>query len=39
MKNVFYASAAALALSAGAGFADGHLKFAPGDGAFTWDSF
>ncbi|GHE94330.1 alpha-glucoside ABC transporter substrate-binding protein [Aliiroseovarius zhejiangensis] len=39
MKHVFYASAAALALSAGMAQADQHLKFAPGEGAFSWDSF
>ncbi|MCI2393538.1 ABC transporter substrate-binding protein [Aliiroseovarius sediminis] len=43
MKLGFYASAAAMALTAGltAGTAqaDGHLKFAPGEGAFSWDSY
>ncbi|WP_298571193.1 ABC transporter substrate-binding protein [uncultured Aliiroseovarius sp.] len=39
MKNVFYASAAALALTAGIAQADNHLKFAPGEGTFSWDSF
>ncbi|MCK8485042.1 ABC transporter substrate-binding protein [Aliiroseovarius sp. S2029] len=39
MKHVFYASAAALALSTGMAQADQHLKFAPGEGAFSWDSF
>ena len=39
MKNVFYASAAALALTAGMAHADGHLEFAPGEGPFSWDSY
>ncbi len=39
MKKTFYASAAALALMANAAMADGHLKFAPGEGAFSWDSY
>ena len=38
MKTYFYAGAAALALFAGQAVADGHLKFAEGEGAFTWSS-
>lgn len=38
MKTRFYAGAAALALVAGMASADGHLKFAEGEGAFTWSS-
>ncbi|WP_371168950.1 ABC transporter substrate-binding protein [Aliiroseovarius sp. 2305UL8-7] len=39
MKNVFYASVATLALTAGMAQADGHLEFAPGEGPFSWDSY
>jgi alpha-glucoside transport system substrate-binding protein len=39
MKSTFYAGAAVLALTAGTAMADGHLKFAPGEGAFSWDSY
>ncbi len=39
MKPTFYAGAAVLALTAGTAMADGHLKFAPGEGAFSWDSY
>ncbi|MHA6323854.1 ABC transporter substrate-binding protein [Roseivivax sp. CAU 1753] len=39
MKTSLYASAAALALSAGSAHAAGHLPFNPGEGAFTWDSY
>jgi len=39
MKHVLYAGVAALALSTGMAAADGHLKFAPGEGDFTWSSF
>ncbi len=39
MKNSLTASVAALALTAGLAHADGHLMFAPGEGAFNWDSF
>ena len=39
MKPTLYAGAAVLALTAGSAMADGHLKFAPGEGAFNWDSY
>jgi len=39
MKPTLYAGAAVLALTAGTAMADGHLKFAPGEGAFSWDSY
>ncbi len=39
MKHMLFASAAALALSAGAASASSHLVFAPGEGAFTWQGF
>ncbi len=39
MKTRLYAGAAALALTAGMGHADGHLFAAPGEGAFNWGSF
>ncbi|MEM9318477.1 MAG: ABC transporter substrate-binding protein [Pseudomonadota bacterium] len=39
MKTQLFASAAALALVAGAAQADGHLLFAPGDGGFNWESY
>lgn len=39
MKQTLLAGAAALALSAGAATAAGHLPFAPGDGDFSWDSY
>ena len=39
MKPTLYAGAAVLALTAGSAMADGHLKFAPGEGAFSWDSY
>jgi alpha-glucoside transport system substrate-binding protein len=39
MKRSLYAGVAAFALMAGAAHADGHLMFAPGEGAFNWDSF
>ena len=39
MRKTFFASAAVVALSAGGAFAGGHLPFAPGDGAFSWDSY
>jgi len=38
MKTTLYASAAALALTAGMAQADGHMVFTPGEGAFNWDS-
>ncbi|MDG1279757.1 MAG: ABC transporter substrate-binding protein [Pseudorhodobacter sp.] len=38
MKSRFFASAAALALLSGAGFAQ-DLKFPVGEGAFNWDSY
>ena len=39
MKSVYFASAAALAIVASTAHADGHLPFAVGDGAFSWDSY
>ncbi|MFT6452853.1 MAG: alpha-glucoside transport system substrate-binding protein [Halocynthiibacter sp.] len=39
MKYTLVAGAAALALTAGAATAAGHLPFAPGDGDFSWDSY
>ncbi|MFV1876749.1 ABC transporter substrate-binding protein [Nioella sp.] len=39
MKKSLLAGAAALALTAGMAQADGHMMFAPGDGAFNWDSY
>ncbi|WP_422048457.1 ABC transporter substrate-binding protein [Shimia sp.] len=41
MTPKLYASAAALALMAGTAMADGHghMKFKPGEGAFSWDSY
>jgi len=39
MKKSLYAGVAGFALMAGAAYADGHLMFAPGEGAFNWDSF
>ena len=39
MKRSLYAGVAAFALMAGAAHADGHLMFAPGEGAFNWDSY
>lgn len=39
MKPTLYAGAAVLALTAGSAMADGHLKFVPGEGAFSWDSY
>ena len=33
------AGTTALALTAGSAVADGHLAFAPGEGAFSWDSY
>ena len=38
MKTVLKAGAATLALCAGAAHAGGHLMFAPGEGAFNWES-
>jgi len=38
MTARFYASAAALALSASLAHADGHLVFPVGEGGFSWDS-
>ena len=34
-----YAGVAAVSLTAGAGWAGGHLAFAPGEGDFNWESF
>lgn len=39
MKQTLFTSAAVLALSAGTAVADNHLMFAPGEGAFSWDSY
>ena len=39
MKKSFYASAAALALSAGTGSAQADLAFTPSEGPFNWDSY
>lgn len=39
MKRSLYIGAAAVALTAGVAQADGHLAFAPGEGAFNWASF
>lgn len=39
MKKTLFASAAALALCAGAASADGHLPFAMGEGPFSWDAY
>jgi alpha-glucoside transport system substrate-binding protein len=39
MKISLYTSAAALALMSSAAFADGHLPFAPGEGAFGWEAY
>ena len=39
MKKSLYAGVAGFALMAGAAYADGHLMFAPGEGAFNWDSY
>lgn len=39
MKTQLFSAAAALALMGSTALADGHLPFAPGEGAFTWDSF
>ncbi|WP_424943367.1 ABC transporter substrate-binding protein [Aliiroseovarius crassostreae] len=39
MKQFLYAGVAGIALVANGAFADGHLKFTPGEGAFTWDSY
>lgn len=38
MKTSLYTGAAALALMGSTAFADGHLPFAPGEGAFGWDA-
>ena len=39
MKMRLYASVAAVALTASAAQADGHLAYAPGEGDFSWDSY
>jgi len=39
MKHALFAGAAVYALMAGAAAADSHLKFAPGEGDFNWDSY
>lgn len=39
MKSALYAGAAALALTAGASNAGGHLAFPVGEGSFSWDSY
>ncbi|RVT84383.1 carbohydrate ABC transporter substrate-binding protein [Rhodobacteraceae bacterium CCMM004] len=39
MTRTLYASAAAIALTAGLAHADSHLTFTPGEGNFNWDSY
>ena len=39
MKSTLFTGAAALAFVASGALADGHLPFAPGEGAFSWDSY
>lgn len=39
MKTKLYASVAAVALTASAASAGGHLAFTPGEGDFSWDSY
>ena len=39
MKKSLLAGAAVLALTTSLAQADGHMMFAPGEGAFNWDSF
>lgn len=39
MKKSLYAGVAGIALMAGAAYADADLMFAPGEGAFNWDSY
>ncbi|MGI3187198.1 ABC transporter substrate-binding protein [Nioella aestuarii] len=39
MNKSLLAGTAVLALTAGMAQADGHMMFAPGEGAFNWDSF
>ena len=39
MKTKLYASVAAVALTASAATAGGHLAFTPGEGDFSWDSY
>ncbi|MFO8125020.1 ABC transporter substrate-binding protein [Yoonia sp.] len=39
MKTKLYASVAAVALTASAASAAGHLAFTPGEGDFSWDSY
>ncbi|MDG1104229.1 MAG: ABC transporter substrate-binding protein [Ascidiaceihabitans sp.] len=39
MKNTLLASAALIALTAGAATAGGHLAFTPGEGDFSWDAY
>ena len=39
MKKTMYSGVATLALLAGPALAGGHLQFAPGEGAFSWDSY
>lgn len=38
MKSLLLAGVAGVALCTSAAYADGHLRFAPGEGAFSWDS-
>ena len=39
MKMKLYASVAAVALTASAATAGGHLAFTPGEGDFSWDAY
>ena len=39
MKTSFYSCVAVAALTAASATAGGHLAFAPGEGAFSWDSY
>jgi alpha-glucoside transport system substrate-binding protein len=39
MKRNLFSSAAVLALMSGAAYADAHMPFAEGEGAFNWDSY
>ncbi len=39
MNKSLFAGVAIAALTAGGAMADGHLPFAPGEGAFSWDAY